>query len=65
MINILDNLTTYILCIFISFSIIYLIFDEVKSGIKNIKKELIENGYTGFNKFMYILSRVFFGKDDD
>jgi len=64
LVNILDSLTTYMLCIFISFSIIYLIFEEVKSGIKNIKKELIENGYTGFNKFMYILSRVLFGKDD-
>ena len=64
MVNILDSITTYMLCIFISFSIIYLIFEEVKLGIKNIKKELIENGYTGFNKFMYILSRVLFGKDD-
>ena len=32
--------------------------------LRLLKKELIENGYTGFNKFMYILSRVLFGKDD-
>ena len=65
MTNTLDNLITYMLCIFIFFSITYLIFDEVKLGIKNIKNELIENGYTGFNKFTYILGRILFGKDDD
>lgn len=60
----MNNILNIILCIFISACMISLILEEVRTGINNIKKELIQNVHTGYDKFIYILSRVFFGKDN-
>lgn len=68
MISNFNDIFAYILGALIICGMIYALFIELKTNIRDmkfdIKKEIQEKGYTGFSKVLYILSRVFLGKDD-
>ena len=59
------SIVKWLLIILASGMVIYYVLKIISDGIHDIKKECQKNGYKGSEKFLFIISRILFGKDEE